>query len=112
MRNKKITILLLVIFIFAAAVLIYTLKSSGNNDAANKSLTPVGVTDTRAAGENVKLNQASSGQGEEIIRLLSVLKGVDIDASFFDNPFFKSFEDFSIQLPVADIGVPNPFAPF
>lgn len=111
MKNKKITILLLIVFAFAAMVLIYTIKSSGDDNGA-KSLAPVGVTDTRADGENVKINQALSGQGEEIIRLLSVLKGVDIDANFFDNPFFESFKDFSVQLPVANIGVSNPFAPF
>ena len=112
MKNKKITIFLLIIFVFAAGVMIYTIKSSGSNGGA-KSLVPVGVTDTDSSGESARLaDQALPGQGEEILRLLSMLKDVDIDVNFFKAPLFMSLEDFSIQLPVADIGVPNPFAPF
>lgn len=108
MKNKKFTIFLLIILAFAAAVMVYTIKSSSKNGAA-KSLMPVGVTDA----ENVKAtNQVLPGQGEEILKLLSILKDVDIDADFFSNPLFKSLEDFSVQLPIADIGVSNPFAPF
>lgn len=112
MRNKKITIFLLIIFVFAVGVMIYTVKSSGGEDTMS-SLVPVGVIDTDSSGENARLaDQALSGQGEEILRLLSMLKGIDIDADFFNDPLFMSLEDFSIQLPIADIGVPNPFAPF
>lgn len=112
MKNKKVTIFLLVILAFAAGVMVYTIKSSGRNGAAT-SLKPVGVTETGPSGQSAGLeNPALAEQGAEILRLLSVLKGVDIDADFFNNTIFQSLEDFSVPLPKADIGVSNPFAPF
>ena len=112
MKNKKITIFLLIIFVFAVGVVIYSIKSSDSENTTG-SLVPVGVTDTDLSGERTRLaDRVLSGQGEEILRLLSMLKGIDIDVNFFNDPLFRSLEDFSIQLPIADIGVPNPFAPF
>ena len=112
MKNKKITIFLLIILAFAVGVVIYTVKFSSNKDTAS-SLVPIDVVDAGSSGADAgSKDRVLPGQGEEILRLLSMLKDIDIDADFFNDPIFRSLEDFSIPLPIADIGVSNPFAPF
>lgn len=113
MKNKKITTLLLIIFIFIGAVFVYTVKYSGNDSAVKslKSLAPIEVADIGVSEKNFSPEDTVAlEQGKELVRLLSTLNSIEIDTSFFDNPLFESFKDFSVQLPAANIGAPNPFA--
>jgi Tfp pilus assembly protein PilO len=68
---------------------------------------------------NVKANaymfpeDESDGQKKDLLDLLTLLKKIDIDEAFFQNPVFTSLQDFSSELLIANIktGRSNPFSP-
>lgn len=47
----------------------------------------------------------------ELLTLLGSIKQISLDGTVFENPIFKSLEDFSKPLSPEPIGRPNPFAP-
>ena len=49
--------------------------------------------------------------GRELLAILIELKAIDLDDSIFEDPVFRSLEDFSQELIPQPTGRRNPFAP-
>jgi len=49
--------------------------------------------------------------GEDVLELLATLRGIKLDGSIFEDPAFRSLEDFSQELVPEPVGRENPFAP-
>ena len=49
--------------------------------------------------------------GEDVLELLATLRGIELDGSIFEDPAFRSLEDFSRELVPEPVGRENPFAP-
>lgn len=47
----------------------------------------------------------------DVARLLSNVRSISINESFFEDPVFRSLEDFSTPIAPQPQGRPNPFAP-
>ena len=58
-----------------------------------------------------KQGEEASLIGEDLIGLLNTLKSITLDDSFFQDPAFRSLEDFSQELAPEPVGRSNPFAP-
>ncbi len=102
MKNKKM-IFLIGGIIFLAIILIYSLKSP--KDASN------GVNLVDSSGL-VPSGGEKSEESEEIVRILSMLKGVSLKTDFFEDAVFLGLEDFSVQLAEEEMGRNNPFAAY
>jgi len=51
--------------------------------------------------------------GESILDMLSTLRSVKLDVSFFEDDIFRSLTDYSVELTLPETkGRKNPFAPF
>ena len=103
MKNKK-TIFLIVALIFLAAVLIYSLKSP---QSASNGVSAVGVQGAGSSNEG-----ESSGESDEIVRILSMLNKVDLKTDFFEDPIFLSLEDMSVSPAEGEMGRSNPFSAY
>lgn len=66
--------------------------------------TPVGTTLEQSA-------DSSQAVGSRVFRLLSEINSLRIDSTFFNEPAYRTLIDYSIEVPVLQIGRPNPFAP-
>lgn len=102
MKNKKI-IFLIGGIIFLAIILIYSLKSP--KGASN------GVNLVDSSGF-VSSGVEKSKESEEIVKILSMLKGVDLKTDFFEDAVFWGLEDFSVSLVEEEMGRDNPFAAY
>jgi hypothetical protein len=49
--------------------------------------------------------------GSNVLSLLSEIKGLNIDTSFFQTPVYESLTDFSVTIPAEPVGKSNPFTP-
>lgn len=49
--------------------------------------------------------------GEDVLDLLQTLRSIKLDGSLFEDPAFRSLEDFSQELVPEPVGRENPFAP-
>jgi len=49
--------------------------------------------------------------GEDVLELLATLRGIELDGSIFEDPAFRSLEDFGQTLVPEPVGRENPFAP-
>ncbi|OHA17489.1 MAG: hypothetical protein A3H57_00540 [Candidatus Taylorbacteria bacterium RIFCSPLOWO2_02_FULL_43_11] len=49
--------------------------------------------------------------GRELLASLESMKGVSLDTSLFERDVFKSFQDFSVDVPQQPFGRRDPFAP-
>jgi len=103
MKNKK-TIFIIVAAIFLAAVLIYSLKSP---QVASNGVSAVGVS-----GAGSSDNGESSGESDEIVRMLSMLSRVDLKTDFFEDQLFLSLEDLSVSPAEGEMGRSNPFSAY
>ena len=103
MKNKK-TIFLIVALIFLAAVLIYSLKSP---QSASNGVSAVGVQGAGSSNEG-----ESSGESDEIVRILSMLSRVDLKTDFFEDQIFLSLEDMSVSPAEGEMGRSNPFSAY
>ncbi|KKT19143.1 MAG: hypothetical protein UW04_C0050G0008 [Parcubacteria group bacterium GW2011_GWB1_43_8] len=103
MKNKK-TIFIIAAAIFLAAVLIYSLKSP---PAASNGVSAGGVS---VAGSSD--NGESSGESDEIVRMLSMLSKVDLKTDFFEDSLFLSLEDLSVSPAEGEMGRSNPFSAY
>ena len=103
MKNKK-TIFLIAALIFLAAVLIYSLKSP---QSASNGVSAVGVQ-----GGGSSNNGESSGESDEILRILSMLSRVDLKSDFFEDQIFLSLEDMSVSPAEGEMGRSNPFSAY
>ncbi len=105
--SKKIK-KLVIMFVIAGLIIVGYILYSGSNSTetinqfvdTSSSVVPV---DTETSGE--------LAQGAEIVKLISLLKGITFDASLFSNQEFRSLDDYSVQLPPVVSGRQNPFAP-
>lgn len=52
-----------------------------------------------------------SGPDQELIALLLELRGISLDGVLFEDPVFRSLEDFGKELVSEPVGRINPFAP-
>lgn len=105
--KKKILLIILIILIFMIAYIWYSTGSK--KDQSLKAIAPI----TAPAGKEdltVVEDKSQSPQAKEIIRILSLLNRINLDADFFNNNAFKSLNDFSVQLPSLESGRNNPFA--
>ena len=103
MKNKK-TIFLIVALIFLAAVLIYSLKSP---QSASNGVSAVGVQGAGSSDDG-----ESSGESDEIVRILSMLSLVDLKTDFFEDQIFLSLEDMSVSPAEGEMGRSNPFSAY
>ena len=103
MKNKK-TIFIIVAAIFLAAVLIYSLKSP---QVASNGVSAVGVS-----GAGSSDNGESSGESDEIVRMLSMLSRVYLKTDFFEDQLFLSLEDLSVSPAEGEMGRSNPFSAY
>ena len=103
MKNKK-TIFLIVALIFLAAVLIYSLKSP---QSASNGVSAVGVQGAGSSDDG-----ESSGESDEIVRILSMLSRVDLKTDFFEDQIFLSLEDMSVSPAEGEMGRSNPFSAY
>lgn len=56
--------------------------------------------------------EGAPGPDQELIALLLQLKNIHLDDALFNDPLFKSLEDFGKELVPEAVGRVNPFAPF
>jgi len=49
--------------------------------------------------------------GEDVLKLLTTLREIELDGSIFEDPAFRGLEDFSQELVPEPVGRENPFAP-
>ena len=103
MKNKK-TIFIIVAAIFLAAVLIYSLKSP---QVASNGVSAVGVS-----GAGSSDHGESSGESDEVVRILSMLNKVDLKTDFFEDQIFLSLEDMSVSPAEGEMGRSNPFSAY
>lgn len=103
MKNKK-TIFLIVGAIFLAIIVVYSLKSP---QAADNGVSAVGVQDVAGASAGNR-----SGEGDEIVRILSMLSKVSLKTDFFGDRLFLSLEDLSVPPAEGEMGRSNPFASY
>ena len=103
MKNKK-TIFLIAALIFLAAVLIYSLKSP---QSASNGVSAVGVQGAGSSNEG-----ESSGESDEIVRILSMLSRVDLKTDFFEDQIFLCLEDMSVSPAEGEMGRSNPFSAY
>lgn len=104
MKNKK-TAILVGIVIFLGIILVYSLKSPNGANGVK----PVGAS---ASVGLIDFDDEEPGESEEIVKILSLLNGVNLKTDFFEDPVFLGLEDFSVQLIEGEIGRDNPFAAY
>ena len=85
-----------------AIILIYSLKSP---QGAESGVSVVGV-DQGSLGASA---QSAPGEGDEIVKILSMLSGVSLKTDLFENQLFLSLEDLSISPAEGEMGRNNPF---
>lgn len=96
---------LIIIAVILALILMFNLYSSSPNKNEGKSVVSVEETMLNS------ISQEQLSQAKDILDILSLLKTINLNLDFFNDPVFKSLYDFSVQLPVAEVGKSNPFAP-
>lgn len=104
MKNKKTAILVGVV-IFLGVILVYSLKSPGGTSGVK----PVGAS---AAADLLYSDREEFGESDEIVKVLSLLNGVNLKTDFFEDAVFWGLEDFSVQLIEGEMGRDNPFAAY
>ena len=87
-----------------AVILIYSLKSPR---VASNGVSAVGVS-----GAGSSDNGESSGESDEIVRMLSMLSKVDLKTDFFEDQLFLSLEDLSVSPAEGEMGRSNPFSAY
>ncbi len=100
MDSKKVTTILVVVFILVALILLFIFLNKGSFGSGTSELQP--------AENEVTTN---NGQGLEFLRLLQSLNGLKLDGAILKNPIFTALTDFSIELKEEPLGRVNPFLP-
>lgn len=91
--------------IFGAIILIYSLKSP---KGVNNGVSAVGVQ----GAVGVLSDGESSGESDEIVKILSMLNRVNLNADFFEDQLFLSLEDLSVSPAEGEMGRNNPFSAY
>lgn len=89
--------ILLLVIIAVLAFVGFTIFTGGDDDSA--ALTSTTQKDS------------ASIAGRELLATLLELKEINLDSSIFEDPVFRSLEDFSQELVPQPTGRRNPFAP-
>ena len=100
MKNKK-TIFIIAGVIFLAIIAIYSLKSP---QGASNGVNAIGVQKT--------VSDESTGESDEIVKILSMLSKVDLKNDFFEDRLFLSLEDLSVSPVEGEMGRSNPFSAY
>jgi hypothetical protein len=87
------------ILLVVCAVGYYFYTTSNAPVSSDSSLT---LTTTSGGGGSV---------GSDVLSLLSEIKSLNIDTSFFQTPVYESLTDFSVTIPSEPVGKSNPFLP-
>ncbi|MFA6554638.1 MAG: hypothetical protein WCS89_04005 [Candidatus Paceibacterota bacterium] len=66
--------------------------------------TPVGTTLEQT-------DDASQAVGSRVFKLLGEINSLKVDSTFFNEPAYRTLIDYSIEIPVLQVGRTNPFAP-
>lgn len=73
------------------------------------------LSDSRQEPAQITVRSVSpldSALGRELLSALAELKTTRLDTSIFEDPVFKSLEDFGVIIAPLPVGRRNPFAPF
>ncbi len=92
------------IILVVGAVIYYFYQAGGAPVSPDSSL-------TSTSGSSLILGGGSGGVGSEVLALLSTIRGLNIDTSFFQSPMYLSLTDFTVIIPVENVGKANPFVP-
>lgn len=95
LKQHKTKLLIGAILLFA--FILYGVFFTGDDDTA---LLTSDVSSEAAAGN------------ADLINLLTQLRSLTLDETFFDNPTFRGLSDFSVEILPQPVGRQNPFAPF
>ena len=87
--------------IFLAIIAIYSLKSP---QGASNGVNAIGVQKT--------VSDESTGESDEIVKILSMLSKVDLKNDFFEDRLFLSLEDLSVSPVEGEMGRSNPFSAY
>lgn len=101
--NKRLKILIAVL-VGLGLVFIYVSYLSDNGDEGNKAI--VVLSDNGGMVETMPFSE-----GKEVLKMLDVLRAIDLDTAFFNDEIFLGLIDFSVELMPEKAGRPNPFAP-
>jgi hypothetical protein len=55
--------------------------------------------------------EEDSTRGEVVREALATLRGIELDATFFDSPAFQKLVEYPVTLPTPSFGRENPFVP-
>lgn len=102
-QNKKIKIAVIIITITLIVFGIYYFYSSKKS---GEELRIIDMDKTEPVASEDILQEC-----ERIFNLLDQLKTIKLDTGFFENKFFNSLVDFSVELTPEPVGRDNPFAP-
>lgn len=84
-----------------AIIAIYSLKSP---QGASNGVSAIGVQKT--------VSDESTGESDEIVKILSMLSKVDLKNDFFEDRLFLSLEDLSVSPVEGEMGRSNPFSAY
>lgn len=93
---NKSTIILLIVLVVGAFVYFFVI----GDDTQDISFLLEGNSD--GISDNV---------GAEVLALLQQIQSIEIDASVFSSPVYRTLRDYSVSIPPQNVGRQNPFAP-
>lgn len=96
--------ILLAILGVIVLIFVYAMYSSG----AKKS---EGTVPPGAENASTATGTPTFSEKENLLKVLTSLKSIKLDTSFFENKVFQSLVDFSVELTPEESGRPNPFSP-
>jgi hypothetical protein len=96
--SKMPAIIGILLVVCAVGYYFYSTSNAPVSSDSSLTLTTVGASSGGSVGSNV-------------LSLLSEIKGLNIDTSFFQTPVYESLTDFSVTIPSEPVGKSNPFTP-
>jgi hypothetical protein len=97
--SKKTAVAFFAILAIGALIYFYTMGNPTDSD-------------TLLSVEGTPESIASEAIGNRVLTLLQEVNSLNIDATVFNNPVYRSLVDYSIEVPPQNVGRPNPFQPF
>lgn len=85
----------------------FAIKGSGGSSASTSS----GGVKKQAVAPSSSSNTPASGSGQEFATQLLTIQNITLNLDLFNDPVFKSLQDFSQEINDQPISRPNPFAP-
>lgn len=103
--SKKVKIFAIVVLVISAIIAAVTFLGGSTPAAPDSALSS---SASRAGGVAAPL---SASTPSEFSSLLSTIKNINIDTTFFNDPGYRALRDYPITLGSDTKGRPNPFAP-